>query len=413
MANMNVSRKASTSKSAVFNFATPSARMEVGKVEQPKGAAKIIPWGESNDLGNHYLRLLRSSGTANACLQILETFILADGFRDKAAGKFEVNEYQTADAFAQDVVGDVASLNGLALRVRYENKKVLIENLPLECVRKLDNGEFVYNPTFGQKKFDNKQNETLPGYSNLEDLKQFAIESPTEAAEKGQLYFYYYKTKGAYDYPLPVYATTGGLADIENDAEISLYDLDELKSGFRMSAIVTALGDYGDIKDAEGNDIENPNLTDLKAQFKSFTERKDVTEARKKVLLLTAETKEMIPSVEPFNNSKSLELLDNITTRIANKVCRHMATPPVLAGLQIAGQLGQTQEIANMMQLFQMRILKYQSLIQRVMEELYPPTESGITDWGISTLNPIQFIPDYIIGWLDEEQKKTLITRYI
>lgn len=410
MAKRNVSGFA---KAAVFNYSTPSARVAVGAAETEKKEGKPVKWGDKDDLPHHYLRLIAASGTANSCLHILETFIAADGFRDKAAAAFEVNEYQTADSFLQDVAGDVAALNGLALRVRYAEGEVLIENLALECVRKLDNGEFLFNPTMGQEKYDKNKNEILPGYSNLEALKQAATEDAEGMAEKGQIYYYYFKTKGAYEYPKPIYATTGGLADIENDAEISLYDLDEVKSGFRLNAIMTAIGNYDDVQDNEGNLIENPDLANLKEQLGSFTERKDTTEARKKILLLTAETAELVPKLEPFNNSKSLELLDAVTMRIANKVCRHMITPPPLAGIQVAGQLGQTQEIVNMIQLFQMRILKFQNMIQRVMEELYPSTESKVTSWEISTLNPLQFIPDYVIGLLDDTQKKTLISRYI
>lgn len=407
----NVSRTAKprrTSTAGVFNLSSPSAFVEVGKVEQAKGEAKIIPWGEGDNLPHHYLRLIGASGTATSCLQILETFILANGFTDETAAAEAVNETQTADSLLQDVVGDVASLNGLALRVRLVDGKVYTENLPVECARKLENGEFVFNPTFGQKKVNKEKSEFLPGYTDMEGLKAYAAEFPKEAAETGMLYYYYYKTKGAYVYPIPPYATTGGLADIENDTEISLYDLDEVKSGFRLSAIMTVPGDFESTFDEEGNEIPNPELEGLKATLREFTERKDTTEARKKIMLLTAQTAELAPKLEPFNNSKALQLLDEVTNRAANKVCRHMNVPPVLVGIQTAGQLGQTQEIANMIQLFQMRILKYQSMIQRVMEELYPGK-----DWTISTLNPLQFVPDYLFQYLTDEQKQTLISRYI
>jgi hypothetical protein len=400
--NKNVSKR--TVKAAVFAFSTPSARAEIGKAEQKPNEAKIVQWGERDDLPHHYLRLIGSSGTATSCLQLLETFINADGFRDENAAKCQVNETQTADSLLQDITGDIASLNGLALRVRFIEGKVQVENLPLECVRKLSSGQFIFNPTFGQKKINKELDEILTGYSTLEALKEAYIENPEEVSETGQLYYYYYKTKGAYDYPKPPYATVGGLADIENDTEISLYDLDEVKSGFRLNAIMTAIGNYEDILDENGEAIENPDLANLKANLKSFTERTSAIEARKKIMLLTAETQELVPKLEPFNNSKSLELMDAVTLRIANKVCRHMVTPPVLVGIATAGQLGQTQEIVNMIQLFQMRIVKYQSIIQRVMEELFPE----ISDWMISTLNPLKFIPAEVIAKMTDEEIRAI-----
>jgi hypothetical protein len=398
-----------TEKGQVFNYSAPVTRQGVGAMQPAGGESKIIPWGSSNDLPHYYLQLLTDSGTASNCLQLLETFIQANGFSDIAAGKFLVNETQTADSLLEELSSDLASLGGLALRVRFTENRVMAEALPLECVRKTEDGRFAYNPTFGQKRVNNDLTEYLDGFVDAEALRLTAAEFPEQMAETGQLYYYYYKTKGAYDYPRPPYATIGGLADIENDTEISLYDLDEVKSGFRLNAIMTAIGNYEDVQDEEGNLLPNPELEHLKDTLKAFTSRQTTTEARKKIMLLTAPSAELAPKLEPFNNSKSLELLDAVTDRIANKVCRVMNVPPALVGLARPRQLGQSQEISNMIQLFQLRILKNQSLVQRVMEVLFPE----IPDWTVSTLNPLQFIPDYLIPMLSDEEKQNLISRYI
>jgi hypothetical protein len=122
----------------------------------------------------------------------------------------------------------------------------------------------------------------------------------------------------------------------------------------------------------------------------------------------------MVPKIEFFNNQKADNQITEATDRIAHKVCRNWNVPPVLIGLSKAGQLGQTQEIANMIQLFQMDIVGTQNMLQRIFAELWPTTEANVEiDWTISTLNPLQFIPDYILGWLNPEQQQTLISRYI
>lgn len=403
-----------TRAGAVFNMASPSARVQVGEAIVKPEEGKLIKWGKADDLPHEYLRLISDSGTASSCLRRKQKFIFADGFSDETVADLEVNEIQTADALLQDMAGDAACFSGVALRVRYVEGKVYAENLPFECIRKLDNGFFLYNPELGQRKVDKKLNEFLPAYSTRENLMEEAAKNPELMAKKGQLYYYFEKVKGAYEYPVPVYASTGSLADMENDAEIALYDLDEVKSGFRLNAILTAIGEFEDELDAEGKVIPNPALEDMKNMLRSFTEKKVRTEANKKVLLLTAPTREMLPELTPFNNSKALEFMDAVTERIAHKVCRNWNVPPVLIGLSKAGQLGQTQEIANMIQLFQMDIVGTQNMLQRIFAELWPKSEANAEiDWTISTLNPLQFIPEYILGWLNPEQQQTLISRYI
>lgn len=398
--NVNGSSKV---RGAVFNMVTPSSRVQVGEAEVDPKDGKPIKWGSKDDLPFEYLRLTSESSTASSCLRKKQQFIFADGFTDPDAAEFEVNESQSADALLQDISGDAGTLEGIALRVRYVEGKVLADNLPLECVRKLDNGFFLYNPTLGQKKVDKDLNEILPAYSTREKLIEEAGKNADLMAEKGQIYYYYQKVKGAYDYPIPVYASKGGLADIENDAEIALYDLDEVKSGFRLSAIMTVIGSFEDTIDENGNVIPNPELEGIKEQLKSFTERNSRDEARKKIALFTAESKENLANLTAFNNSDALELLDAITDRVANKVCRACNVPPVLIGMAKPGQLGQVQEVSNMIQLFNMDIVGMQNMIQRIFAELWPEE-----DWTISTLNPINYIPAEVLAKMTDEEIRAL-----
>lgn len=397
-------KKGANVKAAVFNMVSPSARVQVGEATVKPEDGKPIKWGDKDDLPHEYLRLISESGTASSCMRRKQQFVFADGFVNKDTSSFEVNETQTADALLQDMSGDAAVLSGVALRVRYVDGKVYAENLPFECVRKLDNGFLVFNPTMGQKEYKKDQNEILSAYSTRDNLIAEAAENADLMAEKGQIYYYYEKVKGAYDYPVPVYASKGALADIENDTEIAIYDLDEVKSGFRLNAIMTAIGDFREELDENGIAVPNPDLEDLKEQLRGFTERKSRDEARKKILLLTAETQEMIPKLEPFNNAKALELLDPVTERIANKVCRDCNVPPVLIGIAKPGQLGQTQEISNMIQLFNMDIVGMQNMIQRIFSELWPEVQ----DWTISTLNPINYIPSEVVAKMTEDEIRAI-----
>lgn len=391
----------------VFNYSSPVSRVSTGNESVKPEEGKIIKWGAKDDLPHEYLRLISDSGTASSCMRRVSKFIFADGFQDKAVANREVNELQTADALLQDMAGDAAAFSGVALRVRLVDGEVMAENLPFECVRKLDNGFYFYNPTLGQAKVDKALSEILPGYSTQDNLREAAAETPESKvamAETGQIYYYFEKTKGAYEYPVPVYAATGSLADMETDAEIALYVNDDVKSGFRLNAILTAIGDFSSTIGDNGEEIPNPDLEGLKTQLRSFTTREGRGEARKKVLLLTAPTQEMIPKLEPFNNSKALELLTDLTDHIANKVCRNWSVPPVLVGLSKPGQLGQSQEIANMIKLFQMDIVGTQNWIQRIFAELWPEVQ----DWATTSLNPIDYFPPEVLAKMTDDEIRAM-----
>lgn len=388
---------------AVFNMASPVSRVQAGEAEVKLEDGKVIKWGAKDDLCFEYLRLVAESSTASSCMRKKQAFIFADGFTDPDAATFEVNETQTADALLQDASGDTGVLSGIALRVRYVDGKVYADNLPFECVRKLDNGFILFNPTLGQKKVDKALNEILPAYSTREKLLEQATKDPEGMASTGQVYYFFEKIKGAYDYPIPVYASKGGLADIETDVELAIHDNDEVKSGFRPSASITTIGDYSESYDEDGNLIPNSELESIQDTIKSFTRREE-GEARKKVLHLTAPTQEMVPKIDFFNGQTFSGQMTDATERIANKVCRACNVPPILIGMAKPGQLGQMQEAANMIKIFNMEIVGIQNMLQRIFAELWPEVQ----DWTISTLNPIDYIPSEVLAKMTDAEIRAL-----
>lgn len=398
----------------VYNIAAAPKKVAAGVTTSSKKDAKEIPWGKNHNLPCHYLRLIDDSGTANSCLNTITTFVFADGFRDaEKASVYQVNPTQTADSFLQDLSADVASLEGVAIRVRYNAAGVRaeFEYLPFEKVCKLDDGTFQYNPTYGEKKFDKALTQIIPAYNPepeaVAEVLQAVAENP-DAEQVGQLYYYYIKRKGAYHYPKPPYATTGGLADIENDCEISKFDLEEVKNSFLPNAILTRLGVRELAVDGNGNEIESEEDKAFREELQAFTGRGNNEGGRKKLLVLEAESKELAPVLTAFDGSTALKAMGDITDRIARKVCRHMGTPPVLVGMATAGQLGNNQEIVNSIQLFQMQIQKYQAMLQRVFEELMPVEISKVEDWSITTLNPIKFLPPEVVAKMTADEIREL-----
>lgn len=395
----------SKNKAHVYAYKTPSERVQVGKSET-KSAGTIIKWGEKDDLPAHYLRLIDGSGTATRCLQQLGAFIYADGFADEEARKYKVNETQTADALLYELKNEVSYLETIPLRIRYAlDHTKTAEVLPTECIRKLSDGTFIYNPTFGQKKFDKNQEEILQPYDPSEETVNAILAEATATGEQpGQIYYLYPKRKGAYDYAKPPYTTTAGLADIETDKELSQFDLEEVKNSFMPNAILTLLGRNEAQPDGEVSEDDRA----LQEQLREFTGKTKDCNGRKKLLVLEAETAELAPKLQSFDGTSALNGMDSINERVVRKVCRHIGVPPALVGVAAPGQLGQTQEIVNAIDLMKLSVMEYQGLIQRVMEELFPEAETGVSNWTITSLNPLNYVQPEVLAKMTTDEIRAI-----
>ncbi|MDV7390364.1 hypothetical protein RZS08_03380, partial [Arthrospira platensis SPKY1] len=67
-----------------------------------------------------------------------------------------------------------------------------------------------------------------------------------------------------------------------------------------------------------------------------------------------------------------LDATENSTERLAKKICRHMGVPPVLIGIETAGKLGSSQELVNMMKLFDLTLSRERLKIENALKLLLP-----------------------------------------
>lgn len=407
---------AANRKSSAVNLTHRPQRSTVpgGAVSGTGAPAKLIPWGNNDKLPHEILNAVMDSGTATACWEKVSSYLQADGFANPAASVRMVNPKQTADALLNEICPEISLLWGFALRVKYNAALVPAEAylVPLNTIRKLEDGTFSVNHTRGTKAFRKDQEEFLEPFNNDPEVVREMLQKVADTAETlhdgtkklhqpGQLLFVYRKTPRSLDYPLPPYWTLSGSKDILSDTEISITDLDNLEHNFTPPVIVHF---EGAVDDKEQDESGKTEYDYLEEDVASLTNK----ENRSQAVLLTGNNK---PSLIAWDNSKAVLAMDAKRDTIARAVCRHWGVPPILVGLYNSGALGQSREILNAIQLFQNDINTMQNQISRVFDMLFPNPDPKF--WYLSTLQPLDVIPTELLPYMNDEQKTKLIDRYL
>lgn len=375
----------------------------------------IEPYGAGNLLPQQIMATVYDSGTATACFRRLSRFIKADGFREEASGKAVVGFHgETADALLSQLVPYVAMFTAPVLAVRFSlgGEFQGVEVLANETVRRLKKTEangnyaFVSNEKLGTRDYQGKDDVFYHAFAPGMDAglirRQIKEQLREHGYYNGHLLYLYDRLPGQNVYPVPLYWSAK--EDMETDAALGRVERKEVKSGFRPDAWVTVIGpEYSDVTNDKGELVDSPKMEQMMGVIKDLKG----SDTDSSVLITAAAKKDEVPQIHSFE-SKALSRMSDQTDRIARKVCKAWGVPPFLVGVETPGKLGASSEIFNLIALFQMDVVEAQGMLQRLFESLFPGP-----DWSISTLNPVQFIPDQIWATLTPEEIAALKKRYL
>lgn len=398
-------------KSRVINFtpknaaaAPAAARSVAGKGEGVE--AKEIKWGNNNKLPNEIISLVKESPTLRRCLAKIDAFIQADGFSDsEVAAVFPVNPKQTADDLLDQIANDAAIFGGaFALRVKYnlELQPAEAYYVPLQTVRKLDNGHFLVNHTLGTKQVKKEYDEILAPFNpedeeGIREMLAEVAETGEEGNQRGQLYFYYRKTGLTPDYPEPEW--WAGKEDIETDAQIPKSDKKSVLKNFRPAVIVSVTGE---IADDDADEDGKTSMDYVQESVRELTDPENECEA----ILINNPTPEGKTTLLPFDSKAQLTAMDPKRRTIQEAVCSHVGIHSALV-FKTAGQLGQSQEILNLIQMQQAEVNPIQRQIARAFSRIFPTAENGKEIvWTVSTYSPIKAIPPEIWDVMTPKEKR-------
>ncbi|KAA3438463.1 hypothetical protein [Rufibacter hautae] len=270
------------------------------------GEAKVIKFGANDKLPHEIIDALRASGNAKRCWKKLNSFIQADGFADVDEAERQVNPNgEIADTILDWISSDYAALDGFALRVKYDLAGNVgeIYHVPFQTVRKMDDGTYLVNPTYGKKQYKKDQDEIVPAYDPENWDEVIAMADPNvEGSQKGQLFHVYRPATDAPVYPVPDFWTEAGRLDIKSDAQISKSDHKALKKNFRPPFVMFIPGLNATQEDENGK-TEVDYATEVVAEMIDPENEGDP-------VVITADVKEAAPQILPFDNTKALLSID-------------------------------------------------------------------------------------------------------
>lgn len=336
-------------------------------------------FGPHDNYINDVIDIVNASGTASSCVEALARFTAGQGLANPNLGAIKANALQSHNSAISDLALNCGYSQCVSFRVLY-NVSGLPERyypVPIQNLRRQGRTLFLYNENIGYRGWMNKDNRWAHRFDPEEKpasrLARIELQIKNYGEQVGDIVYYFRKGIGRYRdvYPIPGYFA--GLPDIESDAGISILERRNIKRGWKTSVIISTGPIDKDQKDEGGQ-----------TQFDKFssTIKKFAEEDAAVALHLEGATNEAKPDVKTLNIADILDATDKATDRVGRKVCRHFGVPPVLVGFSTPGQLGNTQELKNTMDLFKLTVVERQNLIKEALTQVWPAQ-----DWTISPLN--------------------------
>jgi hypothetical protein len=384
-------------------------------------------WKKTNDYPNYIAEVVSKSTTARACFDVFQKAVIGNGLKN-SVGKLLISESENLDSLLEKVNADFSLLYRFAVLVKYkimgETITATLHHLNAEFVRyglPTENGNIysvIYNPYFntseeGEKKqwiqyplFDESRvAEDLEWF--LENNQHYSNRGTTEE-EFGQVYFYNITTPLSRTYSRPSIDS----ADNAMQAEALLWEFHKanLRNNGYGGGIITIVGDPdAPIEVNARGEVTLTAREAFEAQLQDNTLGAENAGAFT-VLWLTG-TNPILPKIEPFANSTENDTrFLNLAPVIKEAITTAWGVPSILANIQEAGKLGNTQEIElaimrmnDVVKPFQ---TKLESCLNTLLHLIYP-----LKDVEIIPTSPILEIPQWIFDNLSPEAKNEYIER--
>jgi hypothetical protein len=363
-------------------------------------SAKRYDYGKDNLLPNQLLNAINASVTASSCRARKSEFIEGNGIKDRSIASLIINPNQTADDLVMELSDIVGLFGGLAINVKYNaiGEPYYLYTLPFECVRKTDDGQYYVNEKLSVGKDAKSDRVYYDDFDRFETpssrLRRVSNQIEEYGYQTGDILYLYGKKAGQAEYPIPT--AWAGMEEIEADAALGRLDWRNVKKGFRPDAILTTVGTLDDVNEDENGRTEQYYFD---KNIEAFT-----GEDSAPVLHIQVDNVDQAPKLETFSQEKLLNSTTEAADRIGKRVCRAMEVPDVLIpGFGREGQLGNNQEMMNLMKMYNKTVERSQRLISRALEKVFPQL-----DWTIEPIVLIEELPQWLLDVLTPDEKRSI-----
>jgi hypothetical protein len=360
----------------------------------PYEGGKLYHFGMNNDYPNVLKKVLSYSAASLSCIETLANFTVANGFLDKKAGNFKVNERQTADQLLSKLAIDVATWEASALLIWIDgnNDTIKAEAISYELIRAGLEGQYYYNETYNLNTPRISETYEIRAYCRLSDEERLQkVVSDIELYGEVQPELFYMQLPntlfdGIYNYP----NWASDLDAIISDFQNSKFRLSLINDGFMPSVIITLIDDgLGKGQNFDGSANGAPSRSYVDEVSEKINEVKGA-DSGAKAFVMAAPDKDSLPQIMPFDQKAIIDGQIPLSDALDRRVCRAFGIDPAIKGLSTEGQLGNNQQMLALIDILNNgKIRGYKLAIENLFRELYPKISFS---WKISTYNPIQTI---------------------
>jgi hypothetical protein len=360
----------------------------------PYEGGKLYHFGMNNDYPNVLKKVLSYSAASLSCIETLANFTVANGFLDKKAGNFKVNERQTADQLLSKLAIDVATWEASALLVWIDgnNDTIKAEAISYELIRAGLEGQYYYNETYNLNTPRISETYEIRAYCRLSDEERLErVVSDIEMYGEVQPELFYMQLPntlfdGIYNYP----NWASDLDAIISDFQNSKFRLSLINDGFMPSVIITLIDDgLGKGQNFDGSSNGLPSRSYVDEVSEKINEVKGA-DSGARAFVMAAPDKDSLPQIMPFDQKAIIDGQIPLSDALDRRVCRAFGIDPAIKGLSTEGQLGNNQQMLALIDILNNgKIRGYKLAIENLFRELYPRLSFS---WKISTYNPIQTI---------------------
>lgn len=418
-------KKSAWNRFKVFSFVKKQP-VPTSKIDSSEG---ITVWetsgaNNSNNFPQQLLQNVYNSPAGSAAIDVWQEFVEGGGFIDPEIGALKVNRNETLSSLNTLVSADLASMWGCSVVVSYglDGKKKGFKHLPFEETRlgALDDSgitnKIFHNPYYGTDDYDSKYTKMYYAYNpdeeavrgQIKEHNKLRSENENMAPYPGQVYWFSIEKPMARVYPQPFYYST--ISWFKIDAEIQKFHSRNIDNNFLLSVLINK---YGDPSQGAGEPNADGDFSETVGD--KFNEEMSTfagAENGGSALVEWFTREEEKSDITAFPNNSNHDLFLALQTMVSDQIAIGTKTPRVLIGIGEGGKLGDTQEILNAIKVMQGRTARMRSILARYYSELF----NGFgkineeSDFTSRKINPIDLLPDWVIGVLNQEQKEKYIS---
>lgn len=301
----------------------------------------ILNYDEDNIYPQRVRELVRASGTASNCVKTYAKYIRGAGFADKTFYNSRINRKGgTPDKLIREMSKDIAMWQGFAWLIKYDLQFNVSEvySMPWEFCRLGDpeteyDGMIAVYDDWDRQKYKNIHKDKVDWFNVYNPDKNVVRIEMEECGGpqhyKGQILWHSFDK---YNYPLAIFDSV--LEDIQTNSGIKTFRLRETESCFLGSTSIEVPYEFE-------TDEDRTEFTDNIKKFQSV-------KSKNRILLLENPNATEAPiKITPLD-SKDNDNKFTVTNQTSKEsIIEAFSMPPILAGVQVAGKLGNQQELTD------------------------------------------------------------------